>query len=136
MLPNLISEQQNKGYKQLQHQGKVREFQPSSQVMVRSYNTQNKWVPGIITNKVGEMHYDVSVNGISTRRHIDQLKPCWTDQNQNSPVGQNYAADQHTADQPFSSNDENQPTPQNSGTQRVLPNRITRGIPPERFQIY
>jgi len=141
MLPNILSDQQSKGWKQLQQQGKVREFQPSSQVMVRSYNTPNKWVPGIITRKVGNMHYDVNVNGNVTKRHTDQLKPSWTDQMQNSPVEQNHVADQQSTDQSVPSTNDEQlvqptvPSSQSSVAQRVLPDRATRGSPPERLDL-
>ena len=31
--------------------------------MVRSYNTPNKWVFGTIVSQLGNMHYEVNVNG-------------------------------------------------------------------------
>ena len=130
MLPNFLSEQQSKGWKQLQHQGKVAEFKPSSPVMVRSYTTPNKWVPGTVTRQVGTMHYDVNVDGNVTKRHIDQLKPSWTDQPQNS--------DQHSPEESVPSTSDEQPTvpsPQSSDARRVLPERTSRGLPPERLDL-
>nr|BDT63270.1 MAG: hypothetical protein [Hemigrapsus takanoi nimavirus] len=68
--------------------------------MVRSYTTPDKWVPGTIERQVGNMHYDVKVNGSVTKRHIDQLKPSWTDKtHNNSSVEQNASASQHSAEQ-------------------------------------
>lgn len=38
--------------------------------MVRSYATSNKWVPGTVVRKVGNMHYDDDVNSDVKKRHI------------------------------------------------------------------
>ncbi|XP_050709686.1 uncharacterized protein K02A2.6-like [Eriocheir sinensis] len=142
MLPNFLSEQQSKGWKQLQHQGKVRAFEPSSPVMVRSYTTPDKWVPGTIERQVGNMHYDVKVNGSVTKRHIDQLKPSWTDKTQNnSSVEQNASAIQHGAEQIVPSNNDEQlaqptvPLRHSPAAHRVLPDRATRGLPSERLDL-
>ena len=138
MLPNLLSEQQTKGWKQMQRQGKVTQFKPLSQVMVRSYNTPDKWVPGTVTRQVGNMHYDVNVNGTVTKRHIDQLKPSCSDQTQTSPAEQNTNAKQHNI---IPSSNEEQPlqpqvpSSQSPAANRVLPDRATRGIPPDKLDL-
>ena len=43
-----------------------------SQVLVRSYSTSNKWVSGEVTQRLGNMHYEVKVNGNIKKCHVDQ----------------------------------------------------------------
>lgn len=135
LLPNFLSEQQSKGWRKLQQQGKVTKFNPSSPVMVRSYTTPHKWVPGTVTRQIGNMHYDVNVDGNVTKRHIDQLKPSWTDHSNNSTV------EQHSPEElvpSTSDEDTSQPTvpsPQSSAARRVLPDRASRGLPPEKLDL-
>lgn len=141
MLPNLLSEQERKGWKQLQKQGKIRDFKPLSSVMVRSYTTPNKWVPGTITHQVSNMHYDVDISGSVTKKHIDQLKPSWNNQTHSLPV-KPYSSVNHDSTQqsvPNSSDDQivqpRVPLPQSPVARRVLPDRTTRGLPPERLDL-
>lgn len=59
----------------MEKQGDVSTYTPSSFVMVRAYNTQDKWVPGVLTKALGNMHYKVKVDKGITIRHEDQLRP-------------------------------------------------------------
>ena len=72
--PSYHSQQERKGWEQLKSQGNVKQFTPTSQVLVRSYNTSNKWVSGEVTQRLGNMHYEVKVNGNINDRSINSGK--------------------------------------------------------------
>ncbi|XP_053692131.1 uncharacterized protein K02A2.6-like [Sabethes cyaneus] len=52
-----------------------REFKVSQPVYFRSYNPRMaKWVPGIISARLGDLHYEVDYKGKKCKRHVDQLQ--------------------------------------------------------------
>ena len=53
----------------------MREFGVHHKVMVRSYRTGLKWVPGTIIEKCGSLHYQVRIEDNHVRyRQVDQLR--------------------------------------------------------------
>lgn len=72
--PDFYIRQNNREWQQVSKHQTVNEFKPSP-VMVRSYNTDVKWVPGQVTRDLGRMHYEVNVDEKVSKRHVDQLKP-------------------------------------------------------------
>ena len=51
----------------------MREFSKGDKVFVRQYNSSNKWMSGVVQEKIGTRIYDVMVNQKVFRRHIDQI---------------------------------------------------------------
>ncbi|XP_064088507.1 uncharacterized protein K02A2.6-like [Macrobrachium nipponense] len=99
-------------------------------VMVRSYNTPEKWVQGEIVRKIGNLHYDVNVGGKIVKRHVDQLQSFGTN---HTEVQVSNTSDLNNSDVQTAHQDvQNHATAQN--TPIVLPNRMSRGKPPERFR--
>lgn len=56
-------------------QGKHRSLAPGTPVMVRDYTGSNKWIPGIVIQKLGPVTYHIEIApGRIVKRHIDQLQ--------------------------------------------------------------
>ena len=56
---------------------KSRSLVPGAAVLARDYGGANKWVSGIVLQRLGPITYSVEIsNGRIVKRHIDQLKPC------------------------------------------------------------
>lgn len=54
---------------------KLRSLIPGALVMVRNFSGSNKWIPGIVIQKLGPVTYRVEVaHGQIWKRHIDQLR--------------------------------------------------------------
>lgn len=52
-----------------------RSFSVGEEIFVRDYrNNHDKWIFGVITEKIGTLTYEVLVNGVTWRRHIDQIR--------------------------------------------------------------
>lgn len=52
-----------------------RSFSPGQQVYVLSGNARmDKWIPGIVQARLGDLHYDVVYEGKHLKRHIDQMR--------------------------------------------------------------
>ena len=133
ILPDFHREQEHRGWKQLEHQGNIRHFTPSSPVMVRSYNTPDKWIPGEVTREIGKMHYDVNVNGKVMKRHVDQLKPSGVSKECEPLTDQTLQTDttsESLIPETVLPNLESSPIPL-----RVLPSRTSRGKPPDRLNL-
>ena len=140
MIPDFYSQQQCKGWKQLGHQGNVKHFTTSSPVWVRSYNTPNKWVPGEVSTEIGNLHYDVNVNGKLMRRHVDQLKPLEVQKDGESSLDQssqnNVGENSIVVENDLSSFETSEvQMPQSPVARRVLPDRATRGIAADRLNL-
>ncbi|XP_066947080.1 uncharacterized protein [Macrobrachium rosenbergii] len=139
MYPSLQSQLEQKGYDQVKKLPEVRHFTPSSYVMVRSYNIPEKWVQGEIVRKIGNLHYDVNVSGKIVKRHVDQLQSFSTNNTevQVSNTSNLNNTDVQTAHQdvepPTVNIEENLATAQD--TSPGLPNRMSRGKPPERLDL-
>lgn len=73
--PDFQVQENNREFKQFKKHHEVPRYAPATPVMVRSYHTPEKWVPGIVTSNLGNMYYDVTVDDKITMRHTDQLKP-------------------------------------------------------------
>ena len=117
----------------------MNEFKSSPPVMVRSYNTDTKWVPGQVTKDLGRMHYDVNVDGRVSKRHVDQLRPYTApdpemsrDQSSMPPVLMESREDTLLDESDCSHVPSTSPEVVN---RRVFPARGTRGIPPERLDL-
>ncbi|XP_064109047.1 uncharacterized protein K02A2.6-like [Macrobrachium nipponense] len=131
MYPSLQSQLEQKGYDQVKKLPNVRHFAPSGYVMVRSYNTPEKWVQGEIVRKIGNLHYDVNVGGKIVKRHVDQLQSFGTN---HTEVKVSNTSDLNNSDVQTAHQDvQNHATAQNTPT--VLPNRMSRGKPPERLDL-
>ena len=77
LFPNFQAEQNNREYKQAEKhaQNKNDEFKLDDKVLVRMYQNKDiKWLPGVITEKLGSLNYEVEVSGMRHRRHRDQLR--------------------------------------------------------------
>lgn len=65
-----ITEKQRAGFNSM-----FRILNPGENVYFISGNTRmDKWIPGIILQRIGDLHYRISYNGTSIKRHIDQIK--------------------------------------------------------------
>ena len=53
---------------------KTRQLKVGDFVWARSYHTDKKWIPGIITQKYGPRNYRVRIGEQTQKRHIDQLR--------------------------------------------------------------
>ena len=115
MLPDSKSTNEDEMYRKLGELKKIRSFEVSDKVMVRTYGKNHqKWIPGIISKKLGTLNYEVQVNGNVLRKHIDQLQPgC---QDTETP---------ETSTQVES----------HESTNRVLPDRRSRGKPPDHLDL-
>lgn len=52
-----------------------REFNPGQQVYFLSGNSRlDKWIPGVIAARLGDLHYDIVYAGRRFKRHIDQIR--------------------------------------------------------------
>ncbi|KAK3895908.1 hypothetical protein Pcinc_000408 [Petrolisthes cinctipes] len=118
--PDYHAHQNQKKWKQLVPQ-KTPHYTTNSLVLVRSYGTTEKWVPGKIQNELGNLHSEVDVDGRILKRHVDQLLP--------SPVKETHL---DSVKQPNDIHDSN--TVDTGGT-RVLPERKTRRVPPVRLDL-
>ena len=114
MLPDSKSTNEQQMFKKLEELKKIRRFEVSDKVMVRTYQyNKEKWTPGIVRKKLGNLHYEVDVNGNVLRKHIDQLQPgC---QDTKTPE------DSVQAEKP--------------STSKVLPERKGRGKPPDLLDL-
>ena len=123
MVPNFQAEQINKGFRKMENLDPVRQFVENQAVMVRMYNDQVKWVPGIIKRKLGHLHYEVEVQGVLQKRHVDQLRSQGVEEN---------GKDKDNPDSP-------PPAVENAEridvTERSKSGRSNRGIPPDRLDL-
>ena len=140
--PSYHSQQERKGWEQLKSQENVKQFTPTSQVLVRSYNTSNKWVSGEVKQRLGNMHYEVKVNGNIKKRHVDQLKPSMIDQSIQGNTGNSLLSESeipYVPETTIMNNvpivDSNSVSTPNTVVPRVLPERANRGKPPERLNL-
>ena len=76
MLPDSRSTNEDEMYRKLSEIKKIRNFDVDDKVLVRNYSKSNqKWIPGIVSKKLGTLHYEVQIDGNVMRKHIDQLQP-------------------------------------------------------------
>ncbi|KAK3884769.1 hypothetical protein Pcinc_010955 [Petrolisthes cinctipes] len=68
----------------MEKQKEVPKHTPFSSVMVRSYDTPDKWVPGTVTKTLGNMHYEVQMDNRVTTLHVDQFRPSVDRNDQNA----------------------------------------------------
>ena len=55
---------------------KSRSLVPGAAVLARDYSGPDKWISGIVLQRLGPITYNVEIsNGRIVKRHIDQLKP-------------------------------------------------------------
>ena len=146
MLPDFQSKMESKEWKQMEVQKKVRQFSESSPVLVRSYGTPEKWSPGQVVSKLGNMHYQVQAKGSLVKRHVDQLLSSLSD---GSEVSDNVTKEPCTSVLPTSVQPEvHAPMYENfDGTalpiaepltpqgRKVLPTRSMRGVPPTKLDL-
>ena len=78
MLPNtkeVVTSHQAEQKKHHDKHAKDRSLFPGTEVMVRDYIGSNKWIPGIVLDKLGPVTYSVEIeNGRIFKRHIEQLR--------------------------------------------------------------
>ena len=79
MLPNAKEQVMLKQAKQKarhDEHAKSRSSVPGAAVLARDYGGADKWVSGIVTQRLGPITYSIEIsNGQIVKRHIDQLKP-------------------------------------------------------------
>lgn len=51
-----------------------RKMERGDKVLARFYGNDKKWKFGVISRKLGSLHYLVTVDGLTHKRHIDQLR--------------------------------------------------------------
>ena len=108
-------------------------FDEGSNMLMRNYTKEGKWLPGVVHKKTGSLHFIINVNGKFYKRHIDQLKLLPSGNPVAQPRGYIFADD--LGQTPESSGDYgNTPDPPVSCTP-TLPKRTTRGIPPPRLNL-
>ena len=105
----------------------VRAFGENDAVMVRNYRSSNKWIPGVIKQVIGNLHYLVTTSEGVVKRHIDQLR-------RNSACNRDNRYDLCDLVDVGRGGDDP------GGAERVpapgsLPRRSTRGIPPNRLNL-
>ncbi|XP_031349037.1 uncharacterized protein K02A2.6-like isoform X2 [Photinus pyralis] len=62
-----------------------REFQPNHLVYFLSGNPRlDKWLPGRIITRLGDLHYEIDFEGKRFKRHIDQIRSCQQTTSQSS----------------------------------------------------
>ena len=114
MLPDSKSTNEQQMFKKLEELKKIRRFEVSDKVMVRTYQyNKEKWTPGIVRKKLGNLHYEVDVNGNVLRKHIDQLQPGCQD----------------------TKTPEDSVQVEKPSTSKVLPERKGRGKPPDLLDL-
>ena len=59
-------------------QRKLRVLKPGDKVVSKTFNSKDKWISGIIVQKVGSKLFKVRINGVMVIRHIDQIKRSFT----------------------------------------------------------
>lgn len=63
------------------------EFAVGDQVMVRDYRGRKEtWTPGVLVRRLGPLTYQVQVDELLWKRHIDQLRACFSDQHLYSEI--------------------------------------------------
>ena len=93
-------------------------------------------VIGKILGKIGNLHYEVIVNGTIHNRHVDQLKPGidreedLTIDQSNIDVNENVSNDDVSCTNIIPLKASNTPT-----VEYVLPNRTSRGKPPIKLNL-
>ena len=58
---------------QYQHCKAVSEYTEGESILLRKYNSQNKWEIGIVQKKIGNLHHLIKYNGKVVKKHLDQL---------------------------------------------------------------
>lgn len=54
---------------------RFRTFQPSQAVYFLSGNPRmDRWLPGVIATRLGDLHYKIEYNGRHLKRHVDQIR--------------------------------------------------------------
>ena len=56
----------------------LRELEPGEKVVSRRFNSKDKWISGVVVEKIGSKLYKIRINGIIVIRHIDQIKRSYT----------------------------------------------------------
>jgi hypothetical protein len=51
-----------------------REIENGEPVLVKDYRDNEKWIRGVIVNKLGPVTYQVQVGNLLWKRHIDQTR--------------------------------------------------------------
>ena len=51
------------------------EYTEGESILIRNYNSQNKWEIGIVQKKLCNLHYLLKYNDIVVKKHLDQLRP-------------------------------------------------------------
>lgn len=132
LVPDYQAHQNQKKWNQLVPQ-KTPHYKVNSPVMVRSYGTTEKWVPGRIQNELGNLHYKVDVDGKVSTRNVDQLLPSPVKESKNDKRSSNN--DDTQLESVGQSSDIHDSDTADSGGVKILPERKTRGVPPERLDL-
>ena len=56
----------------------LRELVPGEKVVSRRFNSKEKWISGIVVERIGSKLYKIRINGVVVFRHIDQIKRSFT----------------------------------------------------------
>ena len=71
-----VEQEHNRWNKQRRRSPKY--FDKEEKVWVRSYRGHKKWYPGVVEEKLGDRHYQITVNiedqELRWKRHVDQIR--------------------------------------------------------------
>ena len=71
----------------------VSKFTVGERIFVRNYNSKGKWLSGVVCQKIGNVNYEVDVDGNLYKRHVDQLLRNRTSSFVSSDYGDYYGYD-------------------------------------------
>ena len=124
--------------KNLEHQDKnckaVSEYTEGESILLRNYNSQNKWEKGIVQKKIGSLHYLIKYNNKVVKKHLDQLSPNYIKSNSThdpSNIVSEIPCDNESLRKLI-----NHPVSQDTSRSPVMLRRsarINKGKPPRRF---
>ncbi len=67
-----MQNKQNERYEK--NSKRLRSFSVNQPVMFRHYGSSTEpWVKGVVTQKLGNLHYEIESGGSTHKRHVDQL---------------------------------------------------------------
>lgn len=137
LLPDYQGEAHTRELQQMEKLKEVPKYTPFSSVMVRSYYTPDKWVPGTVNKTLGNMHYEVQVDDRVITRHVDQLRPSVDRKDQNvEEITQPQNVEMPPVPQDLVSPSVPDRSIDDTNVQEpVLPFRRNRGIPPDRLNL-
>ena len=74
LVPFVVTKVEKSQHKMIENNcGKNRMLAQGDDVIARNYGKGEKWQPGIISDVLGDRHYNVNVDGREVKCHVDQM---------------------------------------------------------------